>query len=164
MESINGLPAHPLFVHAPVVLVPLAAIMAVVMLARPDYRRRRGWALVVAAVIGLVFTQLAVSSGYAFDELSGGVSNTDDHQALGETTRNFTVAFAVAAAATYLLDRRSGQSDSGSVGHLATAGMALTALCAILSTVWMVRTGEEGARLVWGEVIQMLPYRGPGLG
>ena len=35
LEKLFGLPAHPLLVHIPVVLVPLAAIIAIIREARP---------------------------------------------------------------------------------------------------------------------------------
>ena len=35
MESIFGLPAHPFFVHVPIVLVPLVGIGAIVMTTEP---------------------------------------------------------------------------------------------------------------------------------
>ena len=39
METIDGLPAHPLFVHLPVVLIPLAFIGAILVLAVAKWRR-----------------------------------------------------------------------------------------------------------------------------
>lgn len=158
MDSINGLPAHPLFVHAPVVLVPLATLLAIVMAARPELRRRNGWALAIAATVGLVATQLAVSSGYEFDELVRGIVNTDRHQSLGETTRNFVAVFTVAAVVTAILDRRSPERTVSATQWGTWLSMAVTTVSGVLATVWMVRTGDEGARLVWDGVLGALPF------
>ncbi len=43
IETQNGLPAHPLLVHVPIVLVPLSAVGAVLML-WPFLRAKIGWA------------------------------------------------------------------------------------------------------------------------
>jgi hypothetical protein len=158
MESINGLPAHPLFVHAPIVLVPLAAIAALVVAAAEVIGRRPGrlahWVVAGAAAVGLVATQLAVSSGYRFDEIAGKAVDTSDHEALGETTRNLVALFLVAALITAgLAGTVAGGDRSGRRRLAVRAGVALTTLSAIMSTIWMVRTGDEGARLVWDGVL-----------
>lgn len=158
MDSINGLPAHPLFVHAPVVLVPLATLLAIVMAARPGLRRTGGWALATAAVVGLIVTQLAVSSGYEFDELVRGAVNTDRHQALGITTRNLVAVFTVAAIVTAVLDHRFSERATSASRRATGLSMAATTISGLLATVWMVRTGDEGARLVWENVITALPF------
>lgn len=152
MESISGLPAHPLFVHAPVVLVPLAMLFALACAARPGLRRRAGWALAGAAVVTLVATQLAVSSGYRFDELLDGAADTSDHQALGETTRNLVAVFAVGSLVTAVLDRPGG-GPSARRRWAVLAAMAVTTLSSVMATLWVIRTGDEGARLVWDGVI-----------
>jgi uncharacterized membrane protein len=153
MESVSGLPAHPLFVHAPVVLVPLATLLALACATWPRLRRRAGWAVAGAAAVGLIATQLAVSSGYRFDELLEGAVDTSDHQALGETTRNLVAVFLVSAMATAWLDRPTGDPATGLRRWAVVAGVVVTTLSSVMATVWMIRTGEEGARLVWDGVL-----------
>ena len=51
-DSVFGLPLHPLAVHAVVVLVPLAALGAVVMVVSRRLARRYG-GLIVAACVGV---------------------------------------------------------------------------------------------------------------
>jgi hypothetical protein len=43
MDTLFGLPAHPLLVHMPIVLIPLAAIGVVVMLIKPAWHQRYRW-------------------------------------------------------------------------------------------------------------------------
>jgi preprotein translocase subunit SecG len=159
VESISGLPAHTLFVHAPVVLMPLALLLTIWLAAKPNHRRRFGLLLAGAALVVLVATFLAVSSGQAFDEIVGDRVDTGDHERLATVTLVLVAAFAVSALAMALVDRRSARAtppEDDPSSTLTTAGWALTALTvatAALATLWMVRTGEEGARLVWHGVV-----------
>jgi hypothetical protein len=43
ITNVFGLPAHPLLVHAVVVLVPLVAIGAIAAVLWPSLRTRIGW-------------------------------------------------------------------------------------------------------------------------
>ena len=43
LDSLFGLPAHPLLVHGAVVLVPLAALGTIVIAFWPAARERIGW-------------------------------------------------------------------------------------------------------------------------
>src|SRR5919198_3356924 len=53
-----GLPAHPLLLHVPVILVPLAGLAALAFCARPAWLDRYGLGLGVLAVV----TALAVAA------------------------------------------------------------------------------------------------------
>ena len=49
MLTVDGIPAHPLVVHAVVVLLPLAAVGTLLVVARPLWRRQLGvWVLLLA--------------------------------------------------------------------------------------------------------------------
>lgn len=50
LENLFGLPAHPLLVHLPVVMVPIAATMALLMTIRPAWLDRFGWWLLGTTV------------------------------------------------------------------------------------------------------------------
>ncbi len=166
MESIFDLPAHVLAVHAPVVLQPLLAAVTVVAVARPRWRRRLGWWLVGALVVVLVAVLIAMQSGQAFDDLLDGLVDVGKHEALAQTTRNLMLAWLLALVALVLIERRlppdaqpAGESagrDRGAVGiRLVVPVLAISvASLAVLSTVWMVRTGHEGARVTWSGVIE----------
>lgn len=65
IDRIIGLPAHPLFAHAPVVLVPLTALLALTCAISRRQRERLGWLAVGLALASLVFVQLAIGSGEA---------------------------------------------------------------------------------------------------
>ena len=60
-DLINGVPVHPLVVHAAVVLVPLAGLGVLLMVVVPRFSRRFGWlvALAAAAATGACFVAKA---------------------------------------------------------------------------------------------------------
>ena len=49
-DRISGLPAHPLIVHAAVVLVPLLALGAIVYAVVPPLRKHFRWAVGLLAI------------------------------------------------------------------------------------------------------------------
>jgi uncharacterized membrane protein len=149
MREIFGLPAHPLFVHAPLVLVPLLAVCAIALAAKQAWRHRLGtWFLGASAgVFVLVF--LAVQSGEEFDKGLAGQVDVKRHEELAETTRLLTFLFVVGAIAMVVVDRRSRGRADGNQQMFGRVAAGATALLGILATVWMVRTGHEGAKVVW---------------
>lgn len=161
LTNLAGLPAHPLIVHLPVVLVPLAFVGAVLALAVKPWR---SWLLpltAIAAGISLVGAQLAVMSGEGLEELLDEESAAiERHAELGEQVRPFVLlflAFAVLAAVAWYLAHRTGDEDAPSSGTVATWRklaiplMALSVLSGALGTVWVVRAGHSGATSVWEE-------------
>jgi len=63
----SGLPAHPLFVHVPVVLIPVTLVAAVALVVRPDWLRRYGIALSLASVIAMSSVFLTMQAGGALE-------------------------------------------------------------------------------------------------
>jgi uncharacterized membrane protein len=153
--SFNGLPAHPLLVHIPVILIPLALIGAIVALVRPAWR---SWAIPTTAVIaggGLFGLQIAMMSGEGMLELTAERKAVlDQHRQLAEQARPITFLFfcciAGAAVAAYLAQK--GSADAARTATLRKAVVPLLALSVItgaLSTAWVYRTGHTGAESVW---------------
>jgi hypothetical protein len=68
INNLFGLPAHPLLLHLPVVLIPLLAIAAVALMIRSEWRRRFGVALAITALVALAATNLTVSAGGSFKD------------------------------------------------------------------------------------------------
>src|SRR5215218_8718179 len=64
--EINGLPLHPLVVHAAVVFGPLAALAAILYVALPRRRAQLRWPMLVLAVIATGAVVLAYFSGQDF--------------------------------------------------------------------------------------------------
>jgi Predicted membrane protein (DUF2231) len=61
----GGLPAHPLFIHVPVTLIPISVLGAIACVARPAWLDRYGILLSVTAIVALFSTFLAMQAGAA---------------------------------------------------------------------------------------------------
>jgi uncharacterized membrane protein len=161
ITSIFGLPAHPLFVHVPVVLVPLAALGAVLML-WPNLRAKFGWATVVLAFVGLVFTQLAIGSGQTLEEFRPETPLLNHHVEIGENLRPWALLLFGFTLAVMLWDwwtkREAAKSEAAGSGRSVSATTAqrvslglcvLAILCGALSTYWVYKIGHSGAKATW---------------
>ena len=155
MEStLFGLPAHPLLVHAVVVLIPLAGIAMVVMVLVPRTRSHLVWATLLVAIAAAALTPWAAESG---EELAHQVDETaalENHEGLGENLTPFAVALAIGAAGLaaehVLADRRSndfGMSARRRWVPITVAGVAL--VTAVAGTAQVVAVGHSGAEATW---------------
>ena len=63
----SGLPAHPLFVHVPVVVIPMTLVAAVALVVRPDWMRRYGIALSLASIVAMSSVFLTMQAGGALE-------------------------------------------------------------------------------------------------
>jgi hypothetical protein len=164
METLFGLPAHPLVVHFAVVLTPLVTVLALATAARPAWRRVLSWPLLVASLVIAFVIQASSSSGEEFDELLQGTAPIGRHEDLANTTRMIVILMLLAALVLVVvgrvLDRREGvrsrlSMSAASARHPAITGLsALVAVLSVLSTVWVVRTGHEGAKVTWESVVE----------
>lgn len=163
INNLFGLPAHPLLVHAPIVLVPLCFIAAILMAVKAEWRQRFGIPTAVLAVIAAVMVQLAIGSG---EELEQRVRESDlieKHSQLAENARPFVFLFALALVGIAVWDvlqrRRAAQAGSEVEAAGATAGtrssklvsvaMVVTVLLGAASTYMVVQTGHSGAKATW---------------
>ncbi len=158
MESLFGIPSHPLFVHLPVVVIPVAAVVAVVLAFSPPLRPRLSSWLAGLVGVGLLSTFLATRSGEAFyDAIEDRIGElAETHEELGRQTLILVALFFVAAAITAIVDRLAARSPGDDQGQLRLPATVLavgTALLGIVAAAWMVRTGHEGARIVWDGVL-----------
>ena len=81
LDLVNGIPVHPLVVHAVVVLLPLAILGTIAVAVRPAWAVTYGWLVVSAAAVSTVLCPVATSSG---EELEKRVGDPGAHAALGE--------------------------------------------------------------------------------
>lgn len=160
-ESLFGLPAHPLLVHLPVVVIPVTAVVAVLAVALPRWRRALAPVAAGLALVGAAGAILAAGSGEA---LEGDLTVAQrvlvhDHAELGEGLRTIALLMALACAGLVAHARpewfRLGPDSrlravlTGRAGAVAVS-VAVVALAA-LSAYWTVRTGHTGAEAVWSE-------------
>ena len=158
MTEIFGLPAHPLFVHAPMVLLPVVAVVTVMAALRPTLRRRLGWWLPAACAVLLIMILLAVRTGDALDKAID-LGTAVKHKHLAESTRLLMALLLVATSALWWFGRRADRQsapagDAPRRSPVVLGCAAAAVVLALLSTVWVVRTGHEGARVHWSGVIK----------
>jgi hypothetical protein len=149
MWEINGLPLHPLIVHAAVVFGPLAALAALAYVGLPKHRDKLRWVALVMVVIGFLSIWAAYLSGnnfYShghFDTFSKKIQDRiNTHQSYARTLRWITTGFAAVTVLATWMHSRTGAARIV-LGLLVVVG-------AVLTLVWVALTGEAGARAVWG--------------
>ena len=153
LTSISGLPAHPLFAHIPVVLIPLAAIGAVAML-WPRVRDRIGWVVVGIVFVAGIITQLAVDSGQGLEEYVRESQLVRDHTHMGENIRPWVLLMFLALLGVMIVARMARRRGDAPEGRdpLKIAGIVLAALSIVFSamaTYWIYEIGHSGSKAVW---------------
>ena len=159
MDSIAGLPAHPLIVHAVVVLVPLAALGALAALLFPRVRGQIGWYVAAAAVLNVVLVPLATSSGESLEHRVSETAELEKHTDMAEGLLPFVLALAVGAVALMLIDRyrrRQGGVEGASRSLLTAPWVAIVVavvvgLGGVGSLVQTLRIGHSGASATWDD-------------
>jgi hypothetical protein len=156
MDTIGGLPAHPLVVHAVVVLVPLSALGALVVALWPRARSRFGWLVVGAAVLDVVLVPWATSSGESLEEGVRETALMEKHAEMGGQLTPWVVVLAVGVLGLMLLPRLAGalvrQGSPPGTPWLGLAVAALTVVAAGGALVQVVRIGHSGAEATWSGV------------
>ncbi|MFG1649348.1 DUF2231 domain-containing protein [Micromonospora sp. NPDC049275] len=154
-DTVNGLPLHPLVVHAVVVLLPLAAIGVAALAVRPSWRGRYGWLVVLIAALATAAIPLATSSG---EGLERRVGDPGEHAELGDTLLWFALPLLAAAVALVWLHRRGARPDGDVAGSRRLSGpvavviAVLAVVVAAANLVQVYRVGDSGAKAVWGNV------------
>ena len=160
LDTFGGLPAHPLVVHIPVVLIPVAFALALLSFWKP-VRTGALWAATGSASVGLIGAALAGGSG---ESLQNAVDRTDlvrDHAQAGEIVAPFASLFLVVLLCALVVHLSKTDSvpflKSVSIAKKAGAG-AMTALLALSSVVGVAASwatyaaGHTGAKSAWHKV------------
>src|ERR1700731_4651418 len=104
MTEINGLPAHVLFVHFLVVLVPLTALLVMVCAVWPAARRRLVWPTLILAAVITALTPITTEAGeWLFDLRRNPSPILREHAERGGWMIYFSVALLVVAIALVAL-------------------------------------------------------------
>ncbi len=151
-DLFNGLPVHPLVVHAVVVLLPLAVIGTIAIAVRPTWRLRYGYLVVACAAVATVLIPVATSSGEALEERVGEPGN---HAELGDQLIWFAIPTLVLALALVWLARRT-EAGKPALGPkwLPTTVAVLAVVAGLATTVQVYRVGDSGARAAWGDQVK----------
>lgn len=143
-DTVFGLPLHPLAVHAVVVLLPLAALGAVLMALSPRLSRRYGGLIVLTGIASLIASFVAEQAG---ESLAREVGVTEQHAALGDVVPVLALVLALGLLGFWLVDR--GIPGNRSRPWWLRIAAVVLIVVAVLATVWAVRAGHSGAESVW---------------
>lgn len=161
MTVIHNLPAHVLFVHFIIALMPLTAVLEIVCAVWPAARRGHlVWLTLILAVITMVLTPITIHAG---EWLYGLRKNPDailrEHAERGDTMLYFSIALLVVAvvlAVVQVIERRGTKPRA----ILTVAVAVLAVVVGVASMVQLYRTGDAGSQSVWGSLIAHLKKAG----
>jgi hypothetical protein len=159
----SGLPAHPLLLHVPVILIPVAGIGALVLVARPRLFARHGLWIGLVAVIALGATNLTIGAGHALrDDLNlQGAGIIAQHASAADTLRIVLIVFTALLLIAVAVFRTAGPRVTGlgpvdgalaairSGPALGAALRVIVAVFAVVGLYYVFHTGDLGAKAVW---------------
>jgi uncharacterized membrane protein len=148
-DTINGLPIHPLVVHAVVVLLPLSILGVLALVIRPAWRARYGVLVAACALLVTILIPVATSSG---ESLEKHVGDPGQHAHLGDQLIWFAIPVLIVAVALVLVER--GITDRVARRPVAGAVVSVVAVvAAVAAGVQVYRVGDSGARAAWGDQV-----------
>jgi preprotein translocase subunit SecG len=158
-DEFFGVPTHPLAVHAPVVLVPIAAVVAVVLAVKSDWRVRVGWLMPAAVFVLVAMLFVAKESGESAKEVDNVFGDIAQHEDLANTTFVLAIVWFVLMLAVAIRDWMTGRDQQVQPLSAGAAAMPrdtvalvlaiLAAVAAVITTIWLIRTGHAGAESRW---------------
>lgn len=154
MDTINGLPAHPLLVHFVVVAVPVTALVAIAIAVWPRARIALGVFPSILALVTLIAVPITTSAGEALEKKVGSTPQLEQHTQLGdELILAVGPLFGLIALLQLLrypfVTERIPLSDK-TIGVVDAVVRVAVVAAAIASLVMVVLVGDSGARAVWG--------------
>jgi uncharacterized membrane protein len=170
----DGLPAHPLFVHVPVVLIPTTVAAAVVFMFRREWLSRYGIALALVSIVAMSSIFITMQAGAALRgalHLQGQAAKLiSEHSQAAHILAIVYVVFTATLIVTFAAQRISGGMPTGlgildgllsSKSLFAALRVALVVL-SILAGYMVFRTGDLGAKAVWEGRLQAARHSFPG--
>ena len=159
MWVIDGIPLHPLVVHAVVVLLPLAALGTVVIAVRRSWRRSFGIPVLLMTLVGVAAVPVATTTGSQL-RAALDVNNPllDVHEQRASWLLPFALTFLVLVAAAVLTELAAVRAEAGAhamraatrTRYRVTTGLSvLAALAGLVVTAIVVWVGHAGSIVVW---------------
>jgi hypothetical protein len=157
----DGLPAHPLFIHVPVVLIPLSVLGALACVIKRSWFDRYGILLCLTAIVAMSSIFLAMRAGAALESALNLQGPTLDlierHSHAAHLLAYVFVAFTAVLIVTFAAHRISGGMPTGlgiaddMLGPAASYRLLRVALVllALVSAYMVYKVGDLGAKAVW---------------
>lgn len=158
LGNIFGVPAHPLIVHAVVVLVPLAALGAIAVVLSPWVRSHIAWLVAAIAVGNVLLVPLATGSGESLEERVHETALVEAHTEMGEQLMPWVIGLALGIVVFLVLamlaSRRPAQTRAPvwAARWVSIGVAAVTIIAASGALVQVVRIGHSGAKASWSDV------------
>jgi hypothetical protein len=162
MKTIyGGLPAHPLFIHVPVVLIPLSIIGALACIVRAEWFERFGILLCLCAIVAMSSIFLAMQAGAALESsisLTAAQSQLiHEHSHAAHILAIGFVLFTATLILTFAAHRISGGMPTGlGIADTVLGSKAIYLLLrvglvvfALVCAFYVYRVGDLGAKAVW---------------
>jgi Predicted membrane protein (DUF2231) len=154
-DNLGNLPLHPLVVHAAVVGIPLAALLAF-LFAFPKTREWARWPLAITVVGATAVAFVAKQSGLAFEAALGikpGNPVGDlilRHSLLANQLFYIMIGFGVIGLLNvFLVSKATADGEAKQAAVLRIGLPILLVVAAVAALAWIVRVGDLGARAVW---------------
>jgi hypothetical protein len=163
---ILGLPAHPLFVHALVVLVPLCTLSIVLCALWPAARRRLSLTVLVLSVFSAAMVPVVQASGDWLEDQVGRSAILQRHTQLGDGFLPYAIALVVGAAAVCALRWMEARSETNQEANVGSSdgvstrrapvwmvvGVVIIALVtSTLAAYQIYLVGDAGSAAAWSE-------------
>ncbi|MGE0058470.1 MAG: DUF2231 domain-containing protein [Dehalococcoidia bacterium] len=156
--TVFGLPAHPLVVHAVVVLVPLSALAFILTAWRREWRELYLLPISLMAAASAIAAFIAKETGESLEEaVKETGKRLGEHPEQGDVAFIITILFGLCAVGSYAvlsmgpeIRRRLGLEDRMRLPVSdGTAAYLITLPFAIAATAYVIIAGHSGAELVW---------------
>ncbi len=153
IKDLFGLPAHPLVVHAVVVLLPLTVIGCLLLAVVPRWRRPYGVIVLGGALLAVVSVMVAKGSGESLEERVPESELVERHAELADGLLPWTIVLAIVAAGIAAEPRV--EDHPKAPARVITAGLVVAALVVGTGASWsLAKVGHSGAKAAWHDVDQ----------
>ncbi len=149
MDLITGLPIHPLINHGVAVLVPLAAIGALLVMFIPKFRNTYTPLVLVTVLLATISAFIATQSGEALSERVG-LPNA--HATQGERLSYVVLIFAILFTVWFALEKTDRISEVFASLFKKVLKVVIP-ITAISSFVLTILVGHSGAEATWKDRI-----------
>jgi hypothetical protein len=160
LNTIGGIPAHPLLIHAAVVFIPLLILGAIVYAVWPRVRGKIGWAVVALAIIAPLSALFAKLSGQDLRQhlINSGVgqgallAKINQHMSYGTNTLWWTIGLGVATLLLVGYLWRAAPAGGAESVPVRAVGLVVTVALGAVTGYYVFKTGDTGAHIVWSGV------------
>jgi|KBSSwiStaDraftv2_1062776.scaffolds.fasta_scaffold136899_1 hypothetical protein len=158
IDTVFGLPAHPLLIHAAVVFGPLLVAAVVLYALVPALRPRLGWLTVLLAIAAPIALWLARLSGERFMAVQKAhganaafIARMTNHQGFGNwASWSGTILGVLTLLLVFAGTAAGNKPQTPSSRTLLYTLIAASLIMAAATGYYVFKTGDSGARMVWG--------------